>query len=97
MKLNIKVISIFLVVALILIECYLIVSSAIDSNNQNNNIQDYCSIKCNYDPGSLMWEFSGDTYSKGFTTKEECFSYCSKVRQGFTASLLNAFLNIIKK
>ena len=97
MKMNIKSIAIFLAIALVLIEAYLITSSILDKVNENNAIQSYCGIKCDYNPRSFLWEFSGENYTKGFTTEAECFNYCSKVKQGFTASLLNSILNIIKK
>lgn len=97
MKINIKFIAIFLAIALVLIEAYLITSSILDKVNENNAIQSYCGIKCDYNPISFLWEFSGDNYIKGFTTRQECFNYCSQVKQGFAASLLNSFLDIIKK
>lgn len=88
---------IFLAIALVLIEGYLIASYILDKINNNNEIQSYCGVKCDYNPSTLAWEFSGDSYTKGFTTREECFNYCSKVKQGFTASLLNSVLKIFKK
>ncbi|MCX6722647.1 MAG: hypothetical protein NT094_01090 [Candidatus Staskawiczbacteria bacterium] len=97
MKINIKILAIILVIILILIEGYLITSYILDEANTNNELQNYCGAKCSYSPSSLMWEFSGETFTKGFTTKEECFNYCSKVKQGFAASLLEAILNLTKK
>jgi len=97
MKINIKLLAIILAIALVLFEAYLIASYILDKTNKNNEVQSYCVIKCDYNQSSLLWEFSGDTFTKGFTTKEECFNYCSKVKQGFTASLLNSILNLIKK
>ena len=96
MKINIKLLAIFLAIALILIEGYLIASYMLDKANTKNEIQSYCGLKCSYNSGSLTWEFSGETFTKGFTTREECFNYCSKSRQGFTASILNSILNIFK-
>jgi len=97
MKLNIKLIAIFLATALVLIEGYLITSSILDKINQDNKIQSYCGLKCEYNPDSFLWEFSGNSYTKGFTTRTECFNYCSKVKQGFVASLLNSILEIIER
>ena len=97
MKINIKLLAILLAFALVLIEVYLITSSILDKVNENNAVQSYCGIKCEYNPASFLWEFSGENFTKGFTTREECFNYCSKVKQGFTASLLNSILDIIKK
>jgi len=97
MKINFKIISIFLAIALVLIEVYLIASSITDKTKENNQIQSFCSIKCEYNPSSLLWEFTGETYTKGFTTRQECFNYCAQVKQGFAASFLNAFSNIFKK
>lgn len=94
MKINIKIIAIFLAIALVVIEVYLITSSLLDKVNQNNAIQSYCGIKCDYNPNSFLWEFSGDNFTKGFTTRQECFKYCSDVKQGFAASLLNSILNL---
>jgi hypothetical protein len=103
MKTIIKLLAVILAVALVLIETYLIISSIIDKNNENNQIQSFCAIKCDYNPSSLLWEFSGDTATRGFTTRDECFSYCSKVKQGFafnfiqkynTASIINAVKKI---
>jgi len=97
MEKKIKLLAFFLAFALVLIECYLIASSALDSINTNNELQSYCGQKCDYNPDSLMWEFSSDTITKGFTTRNECFGYCSKVKEGYAASLLNSVLNIFKK
>ena len=105
MKINIKIIAIFLALALVLIETYLIASSIVESSNTNSQIQSYCSEKCDYNPGSFLWEFSSDTYTKGFTTREECFNFCSKAKQGFvynflqssTASLESVFEKLIGK
>ena len=97
MKINLKTVGIFLAITLVIMEGYLIVSSVLEKVNNDNQLSDFCSAKCDYNPSSLLWEFSADTVSKGFTTREECFSYCSKVEQGFAASVLNSILNIIKK
>ena len=97
MKFNIKIIAIFLAVALVLIEGYLIASSVLDKINNDTQIQNFCSAKCDYNPDSFLWEFSNDTTTKGFTTRDECFKYCSQVKQGFAASLLNSVFNLIKK
>lgn len=96
MKINIKILAIILVIILILIEVYLIATYILDKSATKNEIQNYCGVKCSYNPSSLNWEFSGDTFTKGFTTKEECFNYCSKIKQGFTASFLNSILDLIK-
>jgi len=91
---KIKIILIFLVFSLVLIEVYLIASSVLDKVDLNNKIQSFCGEKCDYNPSSLLWEFSGETFTKGFTTRNECFNYCSRVKQGFTASIFSAILGI---
>jgi len=100
-----KVLVISLAVVLVLIELYLIASSVIDKNKETNQIQSFCSARCKYDPSSFLWEFSGDTFTKGFTTRDECFNYCSKAKQGFvynflenaTASINRIFYKIFGK
>lgn len=94
---KIKIIAIFLAIALVLIEGYLITSSILEKVNDDNQIQNFCQAKCNYNPASFLWEFSGETYTKGFTTRQECFYHCAKVKQGFAASFLGAILNFFKK
>jgi hypothetical protein len=96
MKIKIKIVAIFLAIALVLIEGYLIASSILDKANENNAVQTYCSVKCEYNPATFLWEFTGDNYTKGFTTRNECFKHCSDVKLGFTASLLNSVLKIVK-
>lgn len=104
MKINIKLLAIFLAIALVLIEAYLITSSVLDKNNENNQIQSFCTQKCGYEPSAQMWQFSGDSGIKGFTTKEGCFGYCSKVKMGFAyilessvADFLGSVKNIFKR
>jgi hypothetical protein len=86
-----------LAAALVLIEVYLITSSILDKTNENNQIQVYCGEKCNYNPDSLLWEFTGENFTKGYTTRQECFNYCSKVKQGFAASILDAIFGAFKR
>ncbi len=104
MKFKIKSLAISLVAALVLIEGYLIVSSILDNYNENNQTQNYCVQKCDYNPSSFLWEFTGDNFTKGFKTREECFNYCTKVKQGFvyyynsaTASLGSVFIKFMVK
>ena len=92
-----RILVICLISALVLIEGYLIISSYAEKREEGNKIQIFCQAKCKYNPGSFLWEFSGDTYVKGFTTREECFNHCSKVKQGFVASILNGLVNLIKR
>jgi len=81
---NIKKIIIFiLAIGLVFGESYLIASLIIDKMNKVEDVQNFCQLKCNYNPDSSYWEFSGEYSTKGFTTENECFNYCSKVRQGF--------------
>ena len=103
---KIKYLAIFLAIALVVIEIYLITSSIIDKYNNENIIRSYCETKCVYNPASFLWEFSGENIMKGYTTREECFVYCGKVKQGFVfnfienfnyASVLDSIKNIFSK
>jgi hypothetical protein len=78
-----KIFKPILVIALILIAGYLAFSLISENIAQKQDVQNFCSQKCSYNPSSLFWEFSGDNGTKGFTTKNECFGYCSQARQGF--------------
>ena len=92
---NWKIATMFLLVtALILIEGYLITSSIIDKEKEKKETQEFCQRKCDYNKDSFAWEFSGETVTKGFTTKEECFNYCGKVRLGFVASIYDGFIYV---
>jgi len=78
-----KILIFLLVLGLIFAEGYLVVSIIMSEINTEKDVQVFCQQKCNYSQDSLFWEFSGEYSAKGFTTKEECFNYCSRVRQGF--------------
>ncbi len=94
---NIKaIVKYFLVLGLICLAGYLIFDLVSENIAQKKDVQIFCTQKCNYNQSSLYWEFSRDNGTKGFTTKDECFSYCSRVKEGFTASLFSAVLNLIK-
>jgi hypothetical protein len=98
---NFKSIVIFiLVLALVLGEGYLIVSVVMAKINTEKDVENFCTQKCNYSQDSFLWEFSGEYSNKGFTTENECFNYCSKVRQGFAYFLTEYapayFINLFK-
>ena len=85
-----KIIIFILVVGLISFEGYLVVSLFLGKTNQDKDVHNFCVEKCNYNPNSLYWEFSGDINGvKGFTTEDECFSYCTRARQGFAYFITN--------
>ena len=93
---SLKTIIIFLIIlAVVIFEGYLIFSYIENRDTQINEVKTFCNAKCKYNDGSAFWEFSGDYATKGFTTQNECFAYCSNVKQGFTASLISAILNFI--
>ena len=78
-----KVSKYFLIVVLICIASYFAFNLISNDAVQKNNEQVFCTSKCNYSQYSYLWEFSGEYSRKGFTTKDECFSYCSKSWEGF--------------
>jgi len=93
-----------LIIGLILVAGYLTYSLVSASLAQQRDVNSFCAQKCSYNPSSLFWEFSGDNGTKGFTTKDECFSYCSKVKLGFAyvlessaADFLGAVENVFRK
>jgi hypothetical protein len=106
MKDNIKkFIKYFIIIAVVLGWGYLIFAYITSNAAEKTAVQNYCNQKCSYNKNSFLWEFSNqDGISKGFTTSEECFSYCSKVKEGFaykikdyaTASL-NSILKLFQK
>lgn len=85
---KLKLLAFFLVIVLILIEGYLVSSSILEHYSEKKDVQTFCQIKCSYNQGSYLWEFVGETVSKGFTTKDECFNYCEKVRRGFIYAIV---------
>jgi hypothetical protein len=92
------------VLALVVIEGYLITTSVLDKISQDKSVQSFCVQKCNFNQTSSFWEFSGENAIKGFTTKDECFNYCSKVKMGFAyilkdyaSAFLGAISSIFKK
>lgn len=101
MKTTIKIMSLIVAFMLVLIEAYLITSSIIEKNNEAKAIEFYCQERCDYNPANLLWEFSGESIEKGFTTKDECLNYCSRIKQGFVYTFLKeqgtaAISNILK-
>ncbi len=98
------IIILVIVLALVAIEGYLIVSSVLGKVNQDKDVQTYCAVKCGFNQNTSYWEFSGENGTKGFTTEEECFNYCSKFRMGFIGMLqkynsdfIGALSNIFQK
>lgn len=83
-------IKIFLVAGLIFVAGYLTFSLVSENINQKREVSNFCTQKCNYNATSLFWEFAGDNGTKGFTTQNECFSYCSRVKEGFIASFMSS-------
>jgi len=102
---NLKKILTFIVILLLVgLLIYLATSIVSDKINQEKDVQSYCSERCAYNPTSFFWEFTGDYNTKGFTTEDECYSYCRKVRTGFayllqnyTAGLSSAFSQFFGK
>jgi len=84
-----KVIISILILFLILLQGYLITSIVLGKINQEEDVKNYCSQRCAYNPTSFYWEFSGDYSTKGFTTEDECYNYCKKVRTGFAYIMQN--------
>jgi len=91
--------------ALVLIEAYLITSSILEKRSLNEEVKNYCEARCSYNSQNMLYEFSGEGVMKGFTTENECFTYCAQVRQGYvynvlstaTASLSSKFLDFFEK
>ena len=82
-----KIIVFFIVAVLVLGEGYLIITSVADGMKEEKEIQSFCEAKCAYSENSYFWEFSGESATRGFTTKNECLSYCQRKTQGFVYSL----------
>jgi hypothetical protein len=78
-----------LLLGLIVILGYLATSLVLEEINQDKDVKNYCAQRCKYNPTSFFWEFSGDYNTKGFTTEDECYNYCTKVRTGFAYILKN--------
>ena len=78
-----RLLKYFLIIALIFIAAYLTYNLVSDDLTKKNDEQTFCSLKCNYSEYSYLWEFSGEYSKKGFTTKDECFNFCSKSWEGF--------------
>jgi hypothetical protein len=76
-----------LVLGLIVVEGYLISTSILEKMNQDKDVQSFCGQKCSFSESTSYWEFSGENGTKGFTTQNECLSYCSDVRRGFISIL----------
>jgi len=84
-----KILKYFLIIGFICLAGYLTFDLISENIAQKTDVQNFCLQKCNYNESSLFWEFSGDSGVKGFTTKDECFSYCSKAREGFVLRFVN--------
>jgi hypothetical protein len=98
------IIILIVILLLICVETYLIASSIIEKSKQEKDVHDFCIAKCNFNQSTSYWEFSGENGIKGFTTENECFNYCSKVKMGFAyalqdfaASVLDSIKNIFQK
>ena len=85
-----QVIKYILVVGLICFALYLTYSVISGNISQKNQEENYCTAKCNYSQYSHFWEFSGEYSTKGFTTKEECFNFCSRSFEGFVFRILDS-------
>jgi hypothetical protein len=79
----------FLIIALVFIASYFAYNLISSDITQKNNEQAFCSSKCTYSEFSYLWEFSGEYSRKGFTTKDECFNFCSKSWEGFAYRVTN--------
>jgi len=78
-----KIIKYCLVIGSICLAGYLVLDLISNYIARKQDEKIFCAEKCNHSPYSYFWEFSGEYSTKGFTTKEECLSYCSKSREGF--------------
>jgi hypothetical protein len=101
---SIKKIIIYLVVlGLVATEGYLLFTTISGNISSQNETTQYCGVKCNYNQNVLLWEFSGENATKGFTTKDECFKYCGEVKNGFAyylseyGSAFLSFFNFFKR
>ena len=100
-----KITTFILLWALVVIEIYLISSSIIEKKSQDTEVKNYCEARCAYNAQNMLYEFSGEGIMKGFTTKNECYTYCAQVKQGYvynilstaTASLGSKILDFLKK
>jgi len=78
-----SLVKFFIVIFLVCLAGYLIFDLVSGNIARKKDVLVYCTEKCSYNQSSLFWEFSRDTGVKGFTTKDECFNYCSKSKEGF--------------
>lgn len=78
-----KIIIYFSILALVVVEGYLVYNMVSGDINNKRETAQYCGARCNYNQNVLLWEFSGDNITKGFTTEEECLNHCSRVKNGF--------------
>lgn len=78
-----KFIIYFLVIGLVVGEGYLLFNMVSGNVSNQKETEQYCGAKCNYNQNVLLWEFSGEYATRGFTTEEECLTYCSRVKNGF--------------
>jgi hypothetical protein len=86
-----KKIAILIAIILVFTEGYLITSSITENEKDKAETKRFCSARCNQDGGNFLWEFSGENnISKGFTTREECLSYCDRSKHGFVYNFLNS-------
>lgn len=83
-----RIIKYFLIIGAVCFAGYLVFSLISDNIKKNNEEQAFCSAKCNYSQYSYFWEFSGGNVSKGFTTKDECLSFCIKSEEGFVMNFI---------
>lgn len=83
-----KLIFIVLFLGLAVFEGYLLINWVSGNNKEKKETQNFCTSGCQYNNTNYLWEFSKENnITKGFTTEEECMSYCSKYREGFIGFL----------
>jgi len=98
MKSLLKYFLVIVFISLVAFEIYLVFSLVGENIEGKREIEKFCDAKCVYSSNSYLWEFAGEGAVRGFTTKEECFNYCSKKEMGFPAMIKRygaAFLSLI--
>ena len=98
MKSPLKYFLVIVFISLVVFEIYLLFSLVGENIEGKREIERICDAQCVYSSDSYLWEFVGEGAVRGFTTKDECFNYCSKKEMGFSATVKRygaAFLSFI--
>ena len=84
-----SIIKYVLIIGLVFFLGYLIFDLINGDITRKKDAQVFCTEKCGYNQNSFFWEFTGEDITKGFTTKDECFNYCEKSKEGFVYRFVN--------